>query len=134
MACAMSSADPRRRAFEEHVLDEVRDAAAVGGFVPRAARQPDADADRTHLRHLLGEDAEAVIENVSNDRRIRQGEARSRNAGASDRAGPTCRKVLTEKGLPARNAHYNMGLVRGKPCTRATLADLTAAKIVLGKC
>ena len=42
-------------ALEEHVLDEVRDAAALGRFVPRAARQPHADADRAHLRHRLGE-------------------------------------------------------------------------------
>ena len=55
-------------ALEEHVLDEVRDAAALGRFVARAARQPDADADRADLRHPLGEKAEAVIENVSDDR------------------------------------------------------------------
>ena len=56
---------PRRGALEEHVLDEVGDAAALGCFVARAARQPDADADRADLRHPLGEDAEPVIENVS---------------------------------------------------------------------
>ena len=55
-------------ALEEHVLDEVRDAAALGRFVARPARQPDADADRADLRHPLGENAEAVIENVSDDR------------------------------------------------------------------
>ena len=59
---------PRRRALEQHVLDEVGDAAALGGFVARSARQPDADADRTDLRHPLGENAKAVIENVSDDR------------------------------------------------------------------
>ena len=56
------------RALEQHVLDEMRDAAALGGFVPRAARQPHADTDRADLRHPLGEKTEAVIENVSDDR------------------------------------------------------------------
>ena len=56
------------RSLEEHVLDEVRDAATLGRFVTRPARQPDADADRTDLRHRLGEDAKPVIENVSSDR------------------------------------------------------------------
>ena len=64
----MSSAERVAGALEEHVLDEMRDAAALGRLVPRAARQPDADADRAHLRHPLGEDAKAVIENVSDDR------------------------------------------------------------------
>ena len=64
----MSSADRRGRALEEHVLDEVRDAAALGRFVARPARQPDADADRADLRHRLGEETKAVIENVSNNR------------------------------------------------------------------
>jgi hypothetical protein len=49
------------------VLDKVRDAAALRAFMPRAARQPHTDADRPHLRHPLGENAKAVIENVSND-------------------------------------------------------------------
>jgi hypothetical protein len=50
------------------VLDEVRDAAAFRLFMPRSARQPHADADGSDLRHPLGEDAEAVIENVSDYR------------------------------------------------------------------
>ena len=41
---------------------------ALGGLVARAARQPDADADRADLRHPLGEKTETVIENVSDDR------------------------------------------------------------------
>ena len=36
---------PGGRALEEHVLDKVRDAHAFRRFVPRAARQPDADGD-----------------------------------------------------------------------------------------
>ena len=57
----------RRRALEQHVLDEMGDAAALGGFVPRPASQPDADADRSDLGHLLGEKTEAVVEDVSDD-------------------------------------------------------------------
>ena len=71
---------PAGRPLEEHVLDEMGDAAALGGFVARSARQPHADADRTNLRHPLGEKTKTVIENVSDNRRIRQGGARSRNA------------------------------------------------------
>ena len=36
---------PGGRALEEHVLDKVRDAHAFRRFVPRAAREPDADGD-----------------------------------------------------------------------------------------
>ncbi len=54
--------------LEQHVLDEVGNAAAFSGLVTRPARQPHADADRTHLRHPLGEDPKAVIENVSDYR------------------------------------------------------------------
>ena len=68
IACAMSSADRLAGALEQHVLDEMRDAAALGRFVPRPARQPDADADRADLRHPLGENPKTVIENVSDDR------------------------------------------------------------------
>ena len=45
---------PRRRALEEHVLDEMRDAAFGVGLVARPAGQPHADGDRTHVRHRLG--------------------------------------------------------------------------------
>src|SRR5207245_10047746 len=58
----------RRRALEEHVLDKVRDAAALGGFVPRPARQPYTNADGTDLCPPLGENAEAVAYLVSDDR------------------------------------------------------------------
>ena len=70
---------PRDRlagALEQHVLDEMRDAAALSRFVPRPARQPDADADRADLRHPLGENAEPVVENVSDDGCVGQDEAR----------------------------------------------------------
>ena len=58
----------RPGALEEHVLHEVRDAAALGRFVAGPPRQPDADADRADLRHPLRQDAQAVIEGVGNDR------------------------------------------------------------------
>ena len=73
IACAMSSADRRGRALEQHVLDEMGDATALGGLVPGASRQPDADTDGPDLRHPLGEKTKAIIENVSNDQRVRQG-------------------------------------------------------------
>ena len=61
---------PRAGAFEQHVLDEVRDAAALGRFVARPARQPHSNTDRADLRHPLREDAKSVIENVSDDRGV----------------------------------------------------------------
>ena len=59
---------PRCRALEEHVLDEMRDAAALRRLVPRSPGQPHADADRTHLRHPLRQETNAVAQNVSDDR------------------------------------------------------------------
>jgi hypothetical protein len=53
---------PLAGALEQHVLDEMGDAAALSRFVPRPARQPDADADRTDLRHPLGQNPEPVVE------------------------------------------------------------------------
>jgi hypothetical protein len=64
---------PRAGALEQHVLDEMGDAAALGRFVPRAARQPDADADRADLRHPLGQNPETVVEHVSDDGCVGQG-------------------------------------------------------------
>ena len=58
---------PRRGTFEQHVLDEMGNAAALGALVARSARQPHPDADRADLGHPLGEKTEAVIENVSDD-------------------------------------------------------------------
>ena len=58
---------PRRRAFEQHMLDEVRNTAPLLVFMPGATRQPDADADRPHVRHRLGEKTEAVGENLAHD-------------------------------------------------------------------
>jgi len=50
---------PRRRALEEHVFDEVRDAAFLVRLVPRAARQPQSDRHRSDVRHRLGDQPQA---------------------------------------------------------------------------
>ena len=68
MVCAMSSALRVDGALEEHVLDEMRDTALLLRLVARAAREPDADADRTHVRHPLGEKTETVGKHVADDR------------------------------------------------------------------
>jgi hypothetical protein len=39
----------------------VSDATALGGLVARPSGQPDADTDRTDLRHPLSEKTETVI-------------------------------------------------------------------------
>ena len=53
--------------LEEHVLDEVRDAAALVALVPRPPHQPHADRHRPHMRHRLGDEAEAVVEHFADD-------------------------------------------------------------------
>ena len=57
-------------ALEEHVLDEVRDAALRLRFVPRAARQPDADAHRADVRHRLGDETKTRVQNLACDHRV----------------------------------------------------------------
>ena len=47
-------------ALEDHVLDEMRDPVALGRFAARSRAQPDAHRNRTHVRHLLRDDHEAV--------------------------------------------------------------------------
>jgi len=99
---------PARRALEEHVLDEVRDAAALGGFMARAARQPDADADRADRRHPLSEKTKTVTENVSDDRRIRQGVGLASRNALTGATGPEIRrKAFRESNLPTRG-HSSM--------------------------
>src|SRR5206468_1077671 len=48
------------RPFEDHVLDEVRDAVDVRIFVARAGLDPYADRNRTDVLHLFGQDGETV--------------------------------------------------------------------------
>jgi hypothetical protein len=56
-----------RRTLEQHVLDEVRDAALRLRLVAGTARKPHPDADRSHVRHLLCEKPEAVGEHVADN-------------------------------------------------------------------
>ena len=51
------------RALEDHVLDEMRYAAELCGFVSAAVADPDADRYRAHIVQTLGDDAHAVWEN-----------------------------------------------------------------------
>ena len=51
---------PVAGAFEEHVLDEVRDAVLLGRFVARSGADPDADRDGADMRHDFGDDADTV--------------------------------------------------------------------------
>ena len=50
------------RALEQEVLDEVRDAGAVGPLVAGAGADPEAERDRTDARHLLRDHALARVE------------------------------------------------------------------------
>ena len=63
-----------RRALEEQVLDEVRDARARDGLVPGAGPDPEPERDRAHTRDALGDDALAGRE---------LGELRLRHAAGS---------------------------------------------------
>ena len=51
-----------RRALEEHVLDEVRDAGLRLGLVAGAGSDPEAERDRAHAGHALADDAFAAGE------------------------------------------------------------------------
>ena len=51
--------------LEDHVLDEVGDAVEFGIFVARAGLQPDADRDRANVGHLLGDNGQAVRQDLT---------------------------------------------------------------------
>ena len=51
-------------AFENHVLDEMREAVFFRDFAARAVANPNADRDGTDVGHGLGDDHEAIAENV----------------------------------------------------------------------
>ena len=57
----------RGRALEQHVLDEMSDAALFVGLVPRAARQPHAEADGAHVAHRFSDETNPVVECVANN-------------------------------------------------------------------
>jgi len=52
-------------AFEDHVLDEVRDAVPVRVFVARTGLQPYADGSGAEVLHALGDDGEAVRQHLT---------------------------------------------------------------------
>jgi len=58
------SADRRAGPLNSMCSTKWANAALSAAFVPRAARQPDADADRPHLSHALGEDTKLITKNV----------------------------------------------------------------------
>ncbi len=66
-------------AFEDHVLDEVRQPVLFGGLVARAAVDPGAHGDAAHVRHAFGEDQEAVGEGGLAD--VARGMRRAGGAG-----------------------------------------------------
>ena len=47
-------------AFENHVLDEMRDAVARRGFAARTGAHPDADGNGTNVLHRLGDNDQSV--------------------------------------------------------------------------
>ena len=51
-----------RRALEQEVLDQVRDALLPAHLVARAGADPDADGDRAHRRDALGDDPLAAVQ------------------------------------------------------------------------
>ena len=55
------------RALEQHVLDEVRDARAVGALVAGADVDPEAERDGAHARHPLGDDPLTGVELTQDD-------------------------------------------------------------------
>ena len=55
------------RALEQQVLDEVRDAGAVGALVARADVDPEAERDRAHARDPLGDDPLPGVELAEDD-------------------------------------------------------------------
>ena len=67
-------------ALEEHVLDEVGDAALLGVLVTGATSQPHAETHRADMRHGLGDEPDAVRERVVNDHR--RGGSRAPQAAA----------------------------------------------------
>ena len=64
---AISCASKRARALEQQVLDEVRDACAVGALVAGADADPEAERDGADARDPLGDDALAGVELAQDD-------------------------------------------------------------------
>ena len=54
-------------ALEDHVLDKVGDAVALGRLIPRSTGNPDTHGKAVHVRHPLGKDEHAVGQNGTAD-------------------------------------------------------------------
>jgi len=54
-------------ALEDHVLEEMGEAVVGGGLGTRAGAHPDADRDGAHVGHGLGDDDEAVGQDLALD-------------------------------------------------------------------
>ena len=111
-------------ALEEHVLDEVRDAALRVGLVPRAAHQPDADRHRPDVRHRLGDETKTGIEDLADDhgRWVIAAARLTRSAGVllpSGRAPDRDRKCLNRKEL-AELAEKRM-IPRARPAVQGPI-------------
>jgi hypothetical protein len=50
------------RSLEQQMLEEVRDARLFRALVPRSGPNPEAQGDRTHRGHGLGDDSKAALE------------------------------------------------------------------------
>ena len=50
----------RRRSFEQHVLDHMRNAAHVIGLISRADTDPNPQRDRLNVVDVLGDNSDAV--------------------------------------------------------------------------
>src|SRR5206468_822462 len=58
------------RALEDHVLDEVADAALEGRLVAAAALQPHSHRHAAHVGHGFGEEGDAVRKDLLDDHRL----------------------------------------------------------------
>ncbi len=57
---AISSAERFVGAFEDHVLDEVRDPVLIGRLAARAGADPNAQRHGSDVRHVFGDHPDAV--------------------------------------------------------------------------
>ena len=58
---------PVRRAFEQHVLDEMRDAVFLRSLAPGAAGDPNSHRHRAHVRHRFRNDFDSIRQSGSQD-------------------------------------------------------------------
>ncbi len=111
-----------RRALEEQVLDEVRDARARDGLVPGAGADPEPERDRAHARDALGDDAlarrelgELVLRHAAGSYPSSESLRRSGwNLAICGTSRALSNSLLTESGN---------GLYRAAPCSASRGAD-----------